>query len=268
MTFIGCFCVNSTVFANDEKSNAGKSHVFFQSKYLDVKQKVSSQPIRFSVADSWAEPYAFYDDKNILIDGVIKDFIEALARKLDSPYEHVYLPRKRMDEAAEKKQFDLRCYANESWVSKPELYNWTKPLFFIHNSIVWKKGQPSLNKITDLNGQSIGTVHGYSYSSLDSLFDAKKITRVDTTTEPLNIAKLEKNRISYAIVEMASFDWYVKTEEIDSLKSVDSFIVDKFPVKCGLLKSSSIELKNVESAILKLENEGFFRRLVVKYNLK
>ena len=224
--------------------------------------------IRYSVVESWTEPYAVVDKDKILIGGAMNDFFEGISEKMNSKYEFRYYSRNRVDSAAESKKIDVRCLANESWVSKPESYFWTSTLFHFANGIIWKKGTPAIRKISDLENKRLGTVTGYVYKSIEELVSLGKLKRIDTLNESINIRLLEKDRIQYTIVEMAAFHWQVNSRKINSLLSAESLLVETLPIKCGILKSSKVDPKAFESGLDQMRHDGFFKNLEKKYGIK
>lgn len=224
--------------------------------------------IRFSVSEAWIEPYAFFDSKKIMVAGILKELFEGIARIMKLSSEYVYLSRNRIDSAVAKQGFDVRCFVNENWVPNISDYQWTQVLFHIRNSVVWRPGTLALHSISDLENKTIGTVAGYSYKRIEDLFAKGKIKRAEVATEVSNIGLLAKGRIDYAIVEKMTFDWYVKNNNLESLKNVGSLQIEDIPIKCGILKSSKVKFKEFKMALEELRREGFFKKLTINYGLK
>lgn len=242
--------------------------VLFQSKPTPGGSQKKVLPTRFTVVESWSEPHAVFDVQKNMIDGIIKDLIEEVSKKLETPFELVYLSRSRIDTAVEKKLVDARCFVNESWVSNSEKYDWSSTLYNIKNIVAWKKGTSPLQKIEDLENKTLGTVMGYKYKTLDSMIASGKLKRADVSSEPINLSLLEKGRINYAVFEKVSFERQVKSKNFQGLAEHGSLQIDTIPIKCGIVKDSRVKFKDFELAIEKLRSEGFFKRLETKYGLK
>ncbi|OYZ11300.1 MAG: hypothetical protein B7Y39_19545 [Bdellovibrio sp. 28-41-41] len=101
---ITLFLIDSLCFANDQKAD----------------QALKS--VRFAVVESWPEPYAFFDFERNLNGGAWKEVFDELGKRMDVRVEHIHLSRNRVDAAIEKGTADVRCYFNEAWTSKPDLY--------------------------------------------------------------------------------------------------------------------------------------------------
>jgi len=247
---ITLFLINPICFANNQK--------------VDQTQK----SVRFTIVESWPEPYAFFDFERNLKGGALKEVVDELGKRMNVRVEHIHLSRNRVDAAIEKGTADVRCYVNEAWTTKPDLYFFTQPLFLTSNSIIWKKGSTPLNKMADIEGKTIGTVAGYAYKTADEIFKSGKAIRSDVANEGMNITLLQKNRIKYAIVETTSFNWSAQKKNEHDLKDIDSFQIDSIPVKCGVLKKNEELFRSVESAIDKMKQDGMMKAISLKYNLK
>ncbi len=230
----------------------------------DAKPKA----IRYSVVESWTEPYAYVDKEKALVGGAMKEIFEGISKQLDSKSEFHYYSRNRVESAVASDKIDIRCLTNESWVSKPEMYYWSSPLFHFANGIVWKKGTQAIKKLSDLNGKRLGTVTGYVYKNLEDLISQGKLKRLDTQNEAINIGLLEKKRVQYIFIELGTFHWQVQAHKISSLKSAESLLVESIPIKCGILKSSTVDPKAFEAGLEKMRQDGFFKNLEIKYGIK
>lgn len=254
-------------FSIQEDGKESAKTILFQSRSSDGASKNKSPVIRFSVVESWSEPFAFYDGERNLVDGLIKEVIEGLARKMNAPFEHVYTSRNRVESGIEKGMIDVRCFINEAWTEKPDIYFWTMAWFEISNLVVWKKGRTPLKKVEDLDGKTLGTTAGYFYKTLNESFKSGKVKRSDVATEAMNLALLQKDRIDYSVVEQTSFEWMVKEAGSD-VKNFEFLLIEKLPIKCAILKNSKIKLEDMNEAIVKLRHEGVFKRMEVKYGYR
>ncbi len=230
--------------------------------------KVKVKPMRFSIVESWPEPYAFFDSDRNLTGGAIKDIIEAIGKNANLPVEFVYLSRNRVDAAMERGKAEVRCYVNEAWAVRSENYLFSQPIFQTSNSIIWKKDRKPILKIDDVQGKTIGTVAGYIYRGIDVLFKSGKAKRADVVNEGMNVTLLQRDRIDYAIVETTSFNWILKKKNGMAAQEVESFLVDVVPVKCAVLKKNAQPFKVVESAIEKMKQDGTIKAIEAKYGLR
>jgi len=221
--------------------------------------------LRFSASISWSEPYAFFDQNKKLTAGIIKDVMDAIAEQISMSPRYVTVPRKVVDAEAEKNKFDARCYIIESWVKDPKLYDWSIALFDLVNVIAFPNDVAPVQKIEDLKGQKVGTVLGYNYPKLDYFFADSTIRRSDSGSELSNIEKLIQKRVPYAIVEATQFSWHLKSKAQDRFDMKRFFEVERYPVKCAVLKTSAVSVQDFNRAIEKLKREGYFKTVFAKY---
>ena len=100
------------------------------------------QVLRAAVSDTNTPPYAIFDDAGKLSAGLSKDILDALASisKLDIQY--LDLPRTRIEGWLESGQADVACFLNPDWVTEPDLYHWSPPLFRSMNDVSRGVPQP------------------------------------------------------------------------------------------------------------------------------
>lgn len=222
--------------------------------------------LRFSATNSWSEPYAFFDRDKKLTAGILKEVMDAIAGQLTMSPHYLTLPRKVIDIEAEKNKFDARCYVIESWVKDPKLYNWSIGIFDHVNLIAFPSEVKPVRRIEDLMGQKVGTVLGYNYPKLDSLFANSTVLRSDSGSELSNIEKLKQNRVQYAIVESSQLSWYLNSKDQARFDKQRFFEIERYPVKCAVLKSSSVSMQDFNRAIEKLKRDGSFQKILAKYD--
>lgn len=224
--------------------------------------------LRFSVSESWPEPYAFFDANRDLKSGVLKDLMDELAKNMGATAKYVQLSRNRIDAAVLKGSVDIRCFASEGWTKTPEMYSWSKLFLTISNSVFWKKGKPAITSLSDLENKTVGTVAGYIYSTLNDLFKSGKLKRSDVANEQMNVALLQKDRIDYIIAGTNAFKWMLKNEEGMELRSLtESMVVDVVSTKCAVPLKGKVNIKDVDKALEKMTKANLVKKIESKYNL-
>jgi len=73
-------------------------------------------------------------------------------------------------------EVDVRCYISKSWLPNlSDNYIWSVPLLVQRDLLIGRRGSPDMVNPAELPQQSIGTVLGYSYPTLQPLFDADRL---------------------------------------------------------------------------------------------
>lgn len=175
---------------------------------LSLSAMASQPPLRFVVADSWAMPMVQIE-RGRPTQGILYDMMLSLATQVGVPAQFHVLPRARVQNAMEHGEVDVRCYAAQSWL--PNLsgdYIWSIPLFFQRDLLISRQGLPTQSDPADLPRQSIGTVLGYSYPTLQPLFDADRLWREDARNQEQVLDKLLAGRYRYAVSNQWTLDWF------------------------------------------------------------
>ena len=173
---------------------------------LSLNAMASQPPLRFVVADSWAMPMVQIE-RGRPTQGILYDMMLSLATQVGVPAQFHVLPRARVQNAMEHGEVDVRCYAAQSWL--PNLsgdYIWSLPLFFQRDLLISRQDQPPSADPAHLPRQSIGTVLGYSYPTLQPIFDADRLWREDARNQEQVLDKLLAGRYRYAVSNQWTLD--------------------------------------------------------------
>lgn len=175
---------------------------------ISLSAMASQPPLRFAVADSWAMPMVQIE-RGRPTQGILYDMMLSLATQVGVPAQFHVLPRARVQNAMEHGEVDVRCYAAQSWL--PNLsgdYIWSLPLFFQRDLLISRQDQPPNADPAHLPRQSIGTVLGYSYPTLQPIFDADRLWREDARNQEQVLDKLLAGRYRYAVSNQWTLDWF------------------------------------------------------------
>ncbi|UFQ02074.1 substrate-binding periplasmic protein [Pseudomonas fitomaticsae] len=175
---------------------------------LSLSAMASQPPLRFVVADSWAMPMVQIE-RGRPTQGILYDMMLSLATQVGVPAQFHVLPRTRVQNAMEHGEVDVRCYAAQSWL--PNLsgdYIWSIPLFFQRDLLISRQDQLPNTDPAHLPRQSIGTVLGYSYPTLQPLFDADRLWREDARNQEQVLDKLLAGRYRYSVSNQWTLDWF------------------------------------------------------------
>ncbi|WP_025110349.1 ABC transporter substrate-binding protein [Pseudomonas sp. H1h] len=165
-------------------------------------------PLRFVVADSWAMPMVQLE-RGRPTQGILHDIMLSLATQVGVPAEFHVLPRTRVQNAMERGEVDVRCYAAQSWLpNQSGDYIWSIPLLFQRDLLISRRDQPPHVDPARLPRQSIGTVLGYSYPTLQPLFDANRLQRDDARNQEQVLEKLLAGRYHFAVSNQWTLDWF------------------------------------------------------------
>ncbi len=175
---------------------------------ISLSVNAAEPPLRFVVADSWAMPMVQIEYGRPT-QGILHDIMLSLATQVGVPAEFHVLPRARVQNAMEHGEVDVRCYAAQSWLpNQSGDYIWSLPLLFQRDLLISRDNQPLHVDPARLPRQSIGTVLGYTYPTLQPLFDADHLQRDDARNQEQVLEKLLAGRYRYAVSNQWTLDWF------------------------------------------------------------
>lgn len=175
---------------------------------ISVSAAGAPAPLRFAITDSWAMPMVQIEHGRPT-QGILYDVMLSLATQLRLPTEFHVLARARVQSAMEHGEIDIRCYAAQSWLpNQSGDYLWSVPLWFQRDVLVSTQGAPASIIPASLSVQPIGTVLGYSYPTLQPLFDSGQLKRDDARNQEQVLKKLAAGRNHYAVSNQWALDWF------------------------------------------------------------
>lgn len=222
---------------------------------LSLSAMASQPPLRFVVADSWAMPMVQIE-RGRPTQGILYDMMLSLATQVGVPAQFHVLPRARVQNAMEHGEVDVRCYAAQSWL--PNLsgdYIWSLPLFFQRDLLISRQDQPPNADPAHLPRQSIGTVLGYSYPTLQPIFDADRLWREDARNQEQVLDKLLAGRYRYAVSNQWTLDWFnQRLLPGQQLQAVA--VLQEQKVGCYVRNDPNVPVQRILRTLLRMKMSG------------
>ncbi|MDY7561043.1 transporter substrate-binding domain-containing protein [Pseudomonas sp. 10B1] len=221
-------------------------------------------PLRFSIADSWSMPIVLIDGDKPR-GGFLFDIMESLGRHMGLPTEYHVLARLRVQSALENGEVDIRCYAAQSWV--PNMsgdYIWSLPLITQRDLLISTADNPTPVDPKQLAKESVGTVLGYVYPTLQTLFNSHQLVREDARSQDLVLQKLIAGRYRYAVANQWSMRWFNRSLAPDKqLREVA--IIQEQPVGCVLRNDPSVPVQRILRTLLRMKMSGEIDQILERY---
>lgn len=230
----------------------------------NVCAQAAGPPLRFSVADSWSMPLMQQGPSGPTA-GILFDIMQSLSQQIGLTPQYRVYPRLRVQGALERGDVDVRCYAEQSWL--PDMsgdYTWSLPLLKQRNVMI-SNPYDAPAQLSDMLGDHIGTVLGYSYPALDPLFAKRDLIREDTRLQEQVLQKLAAHRYRYAVDTQWSLDWYNRGRA-DAEKLVPVWTIDEQPVGCVVRNDPDIPAQLIMRTLLRMKMSGEIERIVERYN--
>lgn len=231
---------------------------------LSLSAMASQPPLRFVVADSWAMPMVQIE-RGRPTQGILYDMILSLATQVGVPAQFHVLPRARVQNAMEHGEVDVRCYAAQSWL--PNLsgdYIWSIPLFFQRDLLISRQDQPPHADPAHLPRQSIGTVLGYSYPTLQPIFDDDRLWREDARNQEQVLDKLLAGRYRYAVSNQWTLDWFnQRLLPGQQLQAVA--VLQEQKVGCYVRNDPNVPVQRILRTLLRMKMSGEIDEIIRLY---
>jgi polar amino acid transport system substrate-binding protein len=215
----------------------------------------SEPPLRFVVADSWAMPMVQID-LGRPTQGILHDIMLSLATQVGVPAEFHVLPRTRVQSAMERGEVDVRCYAAQSWLpNQSGDYIWSIPLLFQRDLLIGRQDQPPRVDPANLARQSIGTVLGYTYPTLQPLFDADRLQRDDARNQEQVLEKLLAGRYRYAVSNQWTLDWF-NQRLLPAQQLHGVAVLQEQQVGCYVRNDPQVPVQRILRTLLRMKMSG------------
>ena len=215
----------------------------------------SEVPLRFAIADGWAMPLVQLEN-GVPTQGILHDMMTSLATQSGVPAQFNVMPRTRIQSAMEHGEVDVRCYAAQSWLpNQSGDYIWSIPLFFQRDLLISTASNPEAVVPESMPRQSIGTVLGYTYPTLQPLFDDNRLQREDARNQEQVLEKLIAGRYRYAVSNQWTLDWFNQRLSLEQqLQGVA--VLQEQNVGCFVRNAPEVPVQRVLRTLLRMKMSG------------
>ncbi|MFF7064764.1 transporter substrate-binding domain-containing protein [Pseudomonas sp. NPDC008258] len=226
---------------------------------------LAEQPVlRFSVAESWGMPLVRIEGDQP-VEGLLYDLMQAVAREVGARPEYHVMARLRLEEAMNSGDIDVRCYVSTQWLNdRPRDFVWSIPLIHQRDVLVGRVGDSSPMPPDHLPPQAIGTVLGYTYSTLQPLLDQGKLRREDSRSQLLVLQKLHAGRYRHAVSNQLSLQWFNQGLPADQQLQVLA-VLEEQDLGCMVRSDPAIPTQGLLRALVRMKQSGEIERIVQRY---
>lgn len=144
--------------------------------------------------------------------GLNYDLVRALQHQLGSEYHlhYKHLPRHLLNARLESDEPAIVLWANPAWFSnKSQPYLWSNALFIDRDVFVsHREFNGDLSQLSNLAGNTVGALRGYSYPGVNELVQQHRVTRLDAESDKENLARLLERNVDHVVITRSSFLYY------------------------------------------------------------
>ncbi|MGE7993856.1 substrate-binding periplasmic protein [Pseudomonas sp. NPDC089554] len=232
---------------------------------LWTSHSLAQQPVlRFSVAESWSMPLMRTENQQP-VEGILFELMQAIAREADVRPQYHVMARLRLEQAMQAGEIDVRCYVSMQWLgNRPGDYLWSLPIIEQRDLLVGRPGDSHPVRPEALPPQAIGTVLGYTYPTLESLFSQGQLQREDSRNQLLALQKLQAGRFRYAVSNQLSLQWYNRSlPPAQRLQALT--VLEEQALGCMVRNDPQLPTQGVLRALLRIKQSGEMQRIVERY---
>ncbi|MBV4477450.1 transporter substrate-binding domain-containing protein [Pseudomonas sp. B2M1-30] len=231
---------------------------------ISLNVTASEPPLRFAVADSWAMPMVQIE-RGRPTQGILYDMMLSLATQVGVPAQFHVLPRARVQSAMEHGEVDVRCYAAQSWLpNQSGDYIWSIPVLFQRDLLISRPGPPVDLDPASLARQPIGTVLGYTYPTLQPLFDADQLQREDARNQEQVLEKLLAGRYRYAVSNQWTLDWF-NQRLLPGQQLQRVAVLQEQNVGCYVRNDPNVPVQRILRTLLRMKMSGEIDEIIRLY---
>ncbi|WEK32589.1 MAG: ABC transporter substrate-binding protein [Candidatus Pseudomonas phytovorans] len=232
---------------------------------LWTTHSLADQPVlRFSVAESWSMPLVRIEGDQP-VEGLLYDLIQAVAKEVGARPEYHVMARLRLEEAMSSGDIDVRCYVSTQWLNeRPGDYVWSIPLIHQRDVLVGRVGDSSPMPPEQLPPQAIGTVLGYTYSTLQPLLDQGHLRREDSRSQQLVLQKLHAGRYRHAVSNQLSLQWFNHGLPAEQRLQVLA-VLEEQDLGCMVRNDPAIPTQGLLRVLVRMKQSGEIERIVRRY---
>lgn len=225
----------------------------------------AEQPVlRFSVAESWSMPLIRFEGGQP-VEGMLFDLMQAVAQEAGARPEYHLMARLRLQQAMEDGDIDVRCYVSPKWFNaRPGHFIWSIPLIHQRDLLVGRAFDIPPTRPEQLPPQTVGTVLGYVYDTLDPLFAKGQLQREDSRNQLLALQKLQAGRYRLAVSNQLSLQWFNQHGPPEQRLQVIA-VLDEQMLGCLVRNDPTIPSQGVLRALVRMKQSGELERIVQRY---
>ncbi len=221
--------------------------------------------------------YAYHQSPPFVINtdkatGLNYDVMRALQQQLGSQYhlELKQLPRHQLNERLRKGLPTIVLWANPAWFSnKAQPYLWTYPVFTDRDVFVTlSDSNHKVQQLTDLAGNTLGALRGYSYPGVNELVTQHQLTRLDAESDKENLTRLLERNVDQIVITRSSFLYYARQQQYLGKMKIVGQPYPSYQRQLLLTEHYQSLLADFDQAILALPKQQFWSTRMELYGLK
>ena len=225
-------------------------------------QAAPSEPYSVILYHQANPPYSFVKAQSL--QGIFIDIFREISTLTNLEFEFVPLSVARGKLYFEQGKVDIEPGISPVWRKNEHIQGLYSISYATSIEIIVSNQARKIEHISELYGQVIGKVRGYSYGVFDEYFGQNKLIAVDNTSEKMLIEQLFKNRFKYILIGEATAAYYIaNTERYRDFKKV--FEISEDPVAMRVHPQHTHLIPILNHALSQLKSSGRIKSIYARY---
>lgn len=207
-------------------------------------------------------PYSFVKTQSQ--QGIFIDIFREISILTNLKFEFIPLSVARGKLYFEQGKVDIEPGISPVWRKNERIQGLYSMSYATSKEIILSNQTQKIEHISQLYGQVIGKVRGYSYGKFDKHFGENKLIAANNKSEKMLMEQLYKNRFKYILISEATAAYYIsEVNKYENFKEV--FVVSEEPVAMRVHPQIAHFIPKLNQALSKLKSSGKIRAIYARY---
>lgn len=230
------------------------------------QQPIGSITVGVSTA-GWS-PFVIAEGQGQL-SGIVLDIVMAAAGSSGYTVSVIQVPQKRVFELLSSGDVDAVIKARE-WVKNPDDFLWSDPLLELSDVLVFNRSNPiDFKTVHDLEGKTLGVVHGYVYPTLAQSFEDMTIHKHQNYYIEALLHMVLERRIDAAVCNKYVALWhFANSPNLPEKRfGFSANSIDSARVRLGITKNEDrqIFLERFNAELARMQSDGRLDTILNRY---
>ncbi len=209
-------------------------------------------------------PYTIIE--NGIPSGIFVDLFKEIEKRTDYTFEFKILPMARVLVEFDEGTIDIEPGVSELWRTSSKVPGVYSIAFETSTEVLVSAPEHSfeLIQMSDLFGQRVGVVRGYSYPGYDELFATQRITKVENVSEINLLKQLSINRLNHIFIGYRTILYYQKNYP-EFRKFKIGGVVNSAKIRMRVQPAKANLLNVIDETLTQLKYDGVIDDVYQKY---
>jgi len=221
-----------------------------------------AQELVFAISTGSAMPMTEFAGGG-LSGGLLRDFGDDLAARLNLTPRYRLVPRKRVEETLQSGRADIVCDLRPEWLDYKG-YLWSSAIFTNNMIVATRTDTRPPQSLRDLRGARLGTIRGYRYPEIDAAIGSAYV-RDEAASDDANLAKLILRRFDYLVTNSLHFNYARIVHPSRQQLQPASLKIRSFDTYCAIKPDGKLTIHRLNHSVDSMHKDGAIERMMKRY---